>query len=95
MPTPERENRPGSGTQTLERPRPDETDSGDRDRFSHYVAKDKIVESAVTGSPVTALCGKKWIPSRDPKKYPVCPTCKELYDSGVREPVDPFAGFEG
>lgn len=78
----------------MERPRTDDTDSGDRDRFSHYVDKAKIVESAVTGTPVTALCGKKWIPSRDPKNYPVCPTCKELYDSGVREPVDPFAGLE-
>jgi hypothetical protein len=28
--------------------------------------------------PVVALCGKKWIPNRDPQRYPVCPTCKEL-----------------
>jgi len=33
----------------------------------------------VTGTPVTALCGKVWVPSRDPKRYPVCPTCKEIY----------------
>jgi hypothetical protein len=43
------------------------------------VKKEKIVESAVTGKAVRALCGKKWIPSRDPEKYPICPTCKEIF----------------
>lgn len=28
-----------------------------------------------------ALCGKVWVPGRDPKKYPVCPMCKEIYES--------------
>ncbi len=53
---------------------------GDHERFSHYVPKDKILESALTGKPVRALCGKKWIPGRDPEKFPVCPTCKEIYE---------------
>jgi selenocysteine lyase/cysteine desulfurase len=48
-----------------------------------YVKKEKIVESAVTGKAVKALCGKKWIPSRDPEKYPICPTCKEIH-AGLR-----------
>jgi hypothetical protein len=48
------------------------------------VKKEKIVESAVTGKAVKALCGKKWIPSRDPEKYPICPACKEIHD-GLRE----------
>lgn len=55
-------------------------DQGDHERFSHYVQKNKIVESAVMGSAVVALCGKVWIPSRDPQKFPVCPTCKEIYE---------------
>jgi len=55
---------------------------GDHDRFSHYVLKDKIVESAVTGTPVTALCGKVWVPNRDPQRYPVCPECQRLHDLG-------------
>ena len=58
-------------------------DDGNHDRFSHYVKKEKIVESAVTGKAVKALCGKKWIPSRDPEKYPICPTCKEIH-AGLR-----------
>lgn len=55
-------------------------DDGDHERFSHYVRKDKIVESAVTGAPVIALCGKVWVPNRDPQKFPVCPDCKKIYD---------------
>jgi Protein of unknown function (DUF3039) len=54
---------------------------GDHERFAHYVDKDKIVDSAVTGNAVVALCGKVWVPSRDPKKFPVCPDCQRIYDS--------------
>lgn len=62
---------------------------GDHERYSHYVRKEKIVESAVLGSPVIALCGKVWVPGRDPQKFPVCPTCKDIYE-GLRpeEPGD-------
>jgi len=66
-------------TDLLTRPELQDDDGG-HDRFAHYVKKDKVVESAVTGKAVKALCGKKWIPSRDPEKYPVCPVCKEIYD---------------
>ena len=52
---------------------------GDHERYSHYVKKDKIVESAVMGTPVIALCGKVLVPGRDPKNFPVCPACKEIH----------------
>jgi hypothetical protein len=55
------------------------TEADDHERFAHYVDKNKITESAVTGKPVRALCGKKWVPNRDPQKFLVCPTCKEIY----------------
>ncbi|UQA91312.1 DUF3039 domain-containing protein [Streptomyces halobius] len=35
----------------------------------------------MTGEPVSALCGKKWTPSKNPEKYPVCPECKEIWES--------------
>ncbi len=73
------ENDRGLSTLVEERVEPS-YEAGDHERFAHYVAKDKIVESAVTGSPVVALCGKVWVPSRDPKRFPVCPTCKEIYE---------------
>ena len=66
---------------------------GDHERFSHYVRKEKIVESAVLGTPVVALCGKIWVPGRDPQKFPVCPTCKEIYE-GLR-PEDPNSANSG
>jgi hypothetical protein len=53
-------------------------DDGDHDRFAHYVRKADIVRSNVEGVPVIALCGKRWIPNRNPDGYPVCPTCKEI-----------------
>jgi hypothetical protein len=68
-----------SDTVTEEQVRPKIGDGeGDHDRFAHYVRKADIVRSNVEGVPVVALCGKKWIPNRDPERYPVCPTCKEL-----------------
>jgi Protein of unknown function (DUF3039) len=57
------------------------TDEGDHERFSHYVEKDKLTEAMVMGSPVVALCGKVWVPSRAPEKFPVCPECKEVWES--------------
>lgn len=57
-----------------------ERTGGDGDRFAHFVRKDKANSSMVTGQPVVALCGKVWTPGRDPSKYPVCPTCKSIYE---------------
>ena len=56
------------------------TDEGDHDRFSHYARTKQITDAQVFGKPIIALCGKKWIPGRDPQKFPVCPTCKEIHD---------------
>jgi hypothetical protein len=75
----------GTGTDVLDRElekliNDELTEDGDHDRFSHYVQKEKIVESAVTGKPVIALCGKIWVPGRDPQKFPVCPDCQKIYD---------------
>ena len=61
------------GTSTLIEERTDHrTDDGDHERFSHYAPRDKITEAMVFGTPITALCGKTWVPSRDPKRYPIC-----------------------
>jgi Protein of unknown function (DUF3039) len=69
------------GIGLLERtPAPAETEAGDHERFAHYVRKEKIVEATVMGTPVVALCGKVWVPNRDPSRFPVCPQCKEIYE---------------
>jgi hypothetical protein len=56
------------------------TDNGEHDMFAHYVDKTDAVRSAVEGTPIMALCGKIWIPTRAPERYPICPTCKEIYE---------------
>ncbi|MGN8245870.1 DUF3039 domain-containing protein [Cellulomonas soli] len=87
---PDDPSRPDQGTSTsvLERAEThEELEPGDHERFAHYVRKEKITESALSGKPVIALCGKVWVPGRDPNKFPVCPVCKEIYE-GLREPQD-------
>jgi len=74
----------GGATGVLERELVEQpVEPGDHERFAHYVRKEKILESALTGEPVVALCGKVWVPGRDPNKFPVCPICKEIY-AGLR-----------
>lgn len=65
-------------------------DEGDHERFSHYVPKDKLTEAMVMGTPVIALCGKVWVPSRNPEKFPVCPACKEIWNE-----MNPNEGGDG
>jgi len=55
-------------------------DEGDHDLFSHYAKKADIEKSMFEGVEITALCGKKWRPSRDFTKFPVCQTCKDIYE---------------
>ena len=52
--------KPAGGTSLLEREETQLSEPGDHERFSHYVRKEKIMESALTGEPVRALCGKVW-----------------------------------
>lgn len=71
-----------AGTSVIEREKTrEQTSPGDDERYAHYVRKDKITASALSGQPVVALCGKVWTPGRDPKKYPVCPMCKEIFEA--------------
>jgi hypothetical protein len=74
-------------TDILEAPVEDKTvlldrgEPGDADRFSHFAPKSEIDASWLNGTPVTALCGKKWIPTRDPMRFPICPKCKAIHDN--------------
>jgi hypothetical protein len=71
-----------TSTQTL--PDVDSRDATDDDtpKMFHYVKKDRIVESAVMGNLVVALCGETFPVTRSPKPgSPVCPDCKKIYES--------------
>jgi hypothetical protein len=85
----------GAGSTTLAPARPAPTlDDGDHDRMAHIVlegfkpeegdfvsAGPSVVEGIVNATPVRALCGKEWVPGRDPGRYGLCPTCKEIAES--------------
>ncbi|HYO41008.1 MAG TPA: DUF3039 domain-containing protein [Nocardioidaceae bacterium] len=77
------------GSETIEDTRTSPTEApvepGDHERFSHYVEKEKLTEAMVMGTPVVALCGKVWVPSRDPEKFPVCPECKDAWEQLARD----------
>jgi hypothetical protein len=55
---------------------------GDSERFSHYAKKEDITRAYIEGTPVIALCGKVWVPNRDPSRFPLCPECKRLFGLG-------------
>ena len=63
--------------------RPIEVDrDGDHDRFAHYGQRASVNRAYVTGEEIVALCGKRFVPTRDPSRYPVCPTCREIVAAG-------------
>lgn len=58
-----------------------EVQEGDHDKSSHIVVPaSAIMEAMVTGTPCMALCGKMWVPSSDPERFGVCPTCIEVFE---------------
>jgi hypothetical protein len=74
---------------------------GDHERMSHIVLEGfkppsgdfvatgpSVAEGIIEATPVRALCGKVWVPNRDPRRYPLCPTCREIAASkGWRIPA--------
>jgi hypothetical protein len=38
-----------------------------------------VLEARIMGTPVEALCGYVWVPSRDPQQLPICEECKSIY----------------
>ena len=50
----------------------------------------KVLEARIEGTPLEALCGHTWVPSRDPKQLPVCQKCKDIYemDRSINDRLD-------
>lgn len=42
-----------------------------------------VTEAIVEGTEIEALCGYLWTPSKDPKKFPVCDICKDIYEGMI------------
>jgi hypothetical protein len=60
---------------------PVDTDSGDHDLLAHYVKKEALEKAIFDGVPTLALCGKLWLPTKDALRYPICPECKEKWET--------------
>lgn len=60
-----------------------ETGSGD----AAHIVKDpsKVAQAYLDGTPIEALCGKVWVPSKSVKGLPICPMCKEMADAFMDE----------
>jgi hypothetical protein len=43
-------------------------------------ANAKVLTARIMGTPIEALCGHVWVPSRDPSALPVCPRCLDIYN---------------
>jgi hypothetical protein len=67
-------------TDVLEKPDLKETDQGE-EHFAHYTDAASATEGYIMGTPITALCGKVFVPHRDPEKLRVCPKCREILES--------------
>ena len=45
------------------------------------VSAQAVVDAArAQRTPVTALCGHRWVPERDPDRHPVCKACLAVLD---------------
>lgn len=74
-------------TKTIEKTdvREDRGTSDDTPKFFHYVKKDQIIDSAVNGKHVVALCGETFPVTKQAKPgSPVCPDCERIY-RGLRK----------
>jgi hypothetical protein len=70
----------GERTDIRVEPRTHEGDTDGAGDVAHYARKDDIVRAAVDGGLVTALCGVKFQPVRDPQRFPVCQPCATLLE---------------
>ena len=60
--------------------RPDDTNTGGPGDVAHYARKEEVTRAAIEGGFVTALCGVKFQPVRDPSRFPVCRPCARLLE---------------
>lgn len=64
-------------TDILISPELTDTDTGEP-LVAHWVLKKDQMKGYIEGQPIIALCGKKWVPHRDPQSLPLCEECKQI-----------------
>lgn len=58
----------------------DKTDF-DEPKIAHIIQKDDEMRGYVFGEEVVALCGFRFVPTRDPHKFPMCKECLSVLQS--------------
>ncbi|HEX2700963.1 MAG TPA: DUF3039 domain-containing protein [Acidimicrobiales bacterium] len=67
--------------------RPDEELRTAEPEAAHIVKSDggdavaRVLEARIQGTPLEALCGTVFVPQRDPTRLPLCPVCKDIYET--------------
>jgi hypothetical protein len=56
----------------------DET-TDDSDSVAHIIKKSDWEKAYIMGEPVMALCGKLWVPHKNPDNLPMCGRCTETF----------------
>lgn len=60
-----------------------ETDSDEAPDAAHIVTQKDLIHSQLTGEPIRALCGKMWVPRRNPDDFPMCQACIEVFNGAT------------
>lgn len=67
----------GTDSDVIERRETRPSDPGlEEGKVAHIIRKDDQMRGYVLGEEITALCGERFIPTRDPYQYPVCEACR-------------------
>lgn len=68
------------------------TSDGDPSHLAHILhpryTTSMLLQARVEGSMVEALCGHRWVPSRDPRVLPLCVRCKEIHAEHDGRPLE-------
>lgn len=62
---------------------PEAVDNGSTppDEVAHMIDQrdpaNDVTQAMIDGTEIVALCGYRWIPSRDPHRFPLCRPCAE------------------
>ena len=64
----------------------EETDTDDAPDAAHIVTQKDLIHSQLTGGAIRALCGKMWVPRRNPDDFPMCQACVEVFNGGTPAP---------
>jgi hypothetical protein len=69
-----------SATTLEDKPELKPTGDGSGD-LTHIIADTDWEKGYIFGEKVEALCGHKWVPHKDPKNFPVCQVCEDIFES--------------